>query len=92
MQAEADHHNMKMIQDREKYGRVDVYKGKARLWSVLDESYNEDQKYKTQLNINDPSMVKSISQDSLSLEKRGDTVERPEEDDTIPSPTKTKYL
>lgn len=91
MQGEADHQNMQMIAEREKYGKIDVYKGKARLWSVLDESYNEEQINKTQLNVNDPNMVKSISGDSLSLEKNRNIAERREEEDIISSPTKTEY-
>ncbi len=82
---------MKEIKERMKNGKLDVYKGKPKLWSVLDESYSAEQKKAMQMNINDARIAKSLDADSMTLRKRGEEGESDLEEDVIRMPIKTKY-
>ena len=40
---------------------MEVYRGKPKIWNVLDNSYDSEQKVKSQLDVNDPKLMRTLS-------------------------------
>ena len=79
------------IKQRKLAGKINVYKGKPKLWNVLDNSYDADQKVKSQLDVNDSKLVRVLTNHGLDLKDKNRNIESDAEDDVLVVPTKTKY-
>lgn len=89
--AEAQYILASEIKKRMKSGKIEVYKGNPKIWNVLDNSYDVEQKVKSQLDVNDQKLMRTFTEDGLALKSKTDDMESDVEDSYETVPTKTKY-
>lgn len=80
-----------VIKERMKKGKVDVYKGNPKIWNVLDNSYDPEQKVRSQLDVNDQRIVKTLGDSGLTVKGKSKDIESDVEEDIESLPSKTKY-
>ena len=70
---------------------MDVYRGNPKIWNVLDNSYDSEQKIRSQLDVNDQKLVRTLTEEGLTVKSREKDMESDVEDNVEVVPTKTKY-
>lgn len=79
------------MKERKLAGKIEGYKGKPKLWNVLDNSYNADQKVRSQLDVSDSKLARVLTDQGFNLKDKNRSIESDAEDDVVVVPTKTKY-
>lgn len=72
-------------------GGMDVYKGKPELWSVLDESFPEQDRIRTQLEIKDARLMNELYHSTDAIIKAKQLQLDQTEAEVVPVPVRTKY-